>query len=325
MPKIYISFCPESGLISEDGYKKRNKGKSILEFPERYIVVDIETTGLDPGYNEIIEICAIKIMNGKIAEKFVSLVKPNEEIDEFVTNLTGISNEMLADAPQPKKVLPFFKKFIGNEILIAHNAHFDINFLYDYTESYLAETLNNDFICTMRLARRIFPDFNNHKLITICRNLNIEIPTHRATSDAMAAWKVYENCKTQISQTVGVERFLQDIKKSRTLRASDIKPNTITFDTQHPVYGKTFVFTGTLTKMTRKDAMQLVVDLGGSCSNGVTKNTNYLVMGVQDYSRFADGEKSNKTKKAEKLMLQDYDILILSENNFYDLVLDEDF
>lgn len=325
---IKISFNTETmeietSLTDEREYRKRNKGKSILAFPEEYTIVDIETTGLDPEYDEIIEICAVKVRNGNEVERFASLVKPQNIIDEFISNLTGITNEMLENAPPPDEVIPYFVRFISNDILVAHNAHFDINFLYDYVEKYLSIALQNNFICTMRLARRVFPAFTNHKLSTLCECLNINLPTHRAASDAKAAWSVYERCKTHITEEIGLESFLERIRNSSSYTASGIKPSVDKFDCHHPAYGKIFVFTGTLSKMVRKEAMQLVVDLGGICSDGVTKKTDYLVMGIQDYSKFADGEKSSKTIKAEKLILQKHDITIISENNFYDLVLEK--
>ena len=107
------------------------KGQSLLLFPNEYIVFDIETTGLDASYDEIIEIGALKIKNNEIVDKFTSLIKPKYPIDEFITELTGITNEMVKDAPLINEVLPRFIDFIGDEILVGHNINFDINFVYD--------------------------------------------------------------------------------------------------------------------------------------------------------------------------------------------------
>src|SRR5690606_37812445 len=99
-----------------------------------------------------------------------------------------------------------------------------------------------------------------------------------------------------------IDEFLKSIgRKSKGLQANQIKPEVENFDIEHPVYRKNFVFTGTLSKMLRREAMQLVVNLGGKCLDNVTRETDFLVMGIQDYSRFSDGKKSNKTKKAEQL------------------------
>ena len=102
--------------------------------------------------------------------------------------------------------------------------------------------------------------------------------------------------------------------------------NTV-FDETHPLYGKVCVFTGTLEKMIRKEAVQLVLDLGGICDNSVTKKTNYLILGNNDYCSSIKGGKSNKQKKAEELRLKGNDIEIIPEDVFYDMVAqkDEDF
>jgi DNA polymerase-3 subunit epsilon len=325
--QIKISFDFQSGQIEshlddeQKEYHKRNKGQSLISFPNDYIVIDTETTGLDPEYDELIEVTAIKIRDGKEVESFDSLIKPTKAIPSFITELTGITNEMLKDAPSPKNIIPDLRKFISNDILIAHNAHFDINFLYDYIEEYLEETFTNNFICTMRLSRRIFPEFENHKLKTICKNLSIAHPLHRSLADATAAWEVYKCCKSTVEKTMSIEEFLK--KSSHTLKAKDITVTTDNFNRYHPLFGKTCVFTGTLSKMVRQDAMQLVINLGGMCTDNVNKKTDYLVIGIQDYSRFTDGKKSRKLRKAEELIKIEHEVEIISENNFYDLVLED--
>ena len=90
------------------------KGRSILDFPESYVVIDVETTGLDPSKDHLIEIAALRVRDGKIEDSFSSLVKPSVEIDSFISDLTGITNEQLKTAPKPEDVLPQFCDFIGH-------------------------------------------------------------------------------------------------------------------------------------------------------------------------------------------------------------------
>lgn len=94
-----------------------------------YVVVDIEKTGLDPQWNDIIEFGALRISDGKVIDSFTSLVNPGYEIDNFIIELTGITNEMLATASDIKAVLPKFLDFVGNSIVLGHNVNFDINFI----------------------------------------------------------------------------------------------------------------------------------------------------------------------------------------------------
>ena len=333
MLSISVSYNIESGKFDfdirgrEKTYQKRSKGKSILMFPNNYVVIDVETTGLDPQYDELIEVSAIKVIEGYEIDRFSTLIKPNQEISDFITNLTGITNEMLIKAPPPEKVIPELRDFIGNDVLIAHNAHFDVNFIYDYMEAYLHETFGNDFVCTMRLARRLYPEFSNHRLSTICEELSIENPTHRAMQDAISAWEAYKLMRNQVESTLGFDDFEKKTSRAITsrnsLKASEITTENTLFDARHILYGRTCVFTGTLSKMVRRDAMHLVADFGGLCADNITRDTNYLIMGIQDYSKFADGEKSNKLKKAEKMICQGLDIEIISENVFYEMILDE--
>lgn len=324
---ISISIDEKTGEIelSFGGSRreKRQKGKSLIAFPDEFIVIDLETTGLDPTFCEIIEFCGIKIRNGFQVDRLETLIKPEEPIGEFITQLTGITDEMLVDAPLPDEAIPAIADFIGDAVLVAHNAHFDINFLYDYFEGYLDKPCTNNFVCTLRLGRRIFPDYNNHKLETICENLGLDIPSHRASTDADAVLKVFNECKKFVVDTVGIDSFVADYYKQNSLKASQIAATTDSFDSGHPLFNKHCVFTGTLSRMTRREAMQLVVNLGGKCQDNMTKSTNYLVLGIQDYSRFADGKKSSKTKKAEELILKGQDLEVISEEVFYDLITQE--
>lgn len=306
-------------IEGKNEYRQRKKGKSLLQFPKDLVVIDIETTGLDPEFCEIIEVAAIKIRDNQEVDHFETLVKPIEEVDSFITKLTGITNDMLSCAPTPDSVFPKLIGFIGEDTIVAHNAHFDINFLYDYFELFLSKEFNNNFICTMRLCRRIFPELQNHKLYTLCNHFCLSEPSHRALNDAKATLQLFNICKQTVEQTIGFEDFAKQTKKPH-LKASTIAPETDVFDKDHPLFGKSCVFTGTLTKMVRQEAMQLVVNLGGNCTDGITRNTDYLIMGIQDYSKFTDGQKGNKLKKAEELIQKGFGIEIISENVFYDLI-----
>src|SRR5699024_10738657 len=109
--EIGIKFDSKKGSVI-----RKNKGQSLLAFPDNYTVFDIETTGLDSKYDEIIEIGALKIKNNKIIDQFSFLIKPTSPIGEFITELTGITNEMVSDAPNINEILPKFLEFIGDDI-----------------------------------------------------------------------------------------------------------------------------------------------------------------------------------------------------------------
>lgn len=316
-PYVTTSDGPEEKIVRE------GKGRSIVAFPSSYTVIDIETTGLDPRFCDIIEIAAIKYSSGQKTDVFSTLVHPEEPIDDYVTELTGITNEMLKNAPDISEGIQKFYEFIGDDLLIGYNVNFDINFLYDNLKRCHSLTLSNSFVDVMRIARKVLPELKNHRQATVSAHYGVSSPgAHRAAPDCETCQAIFE--KLQADILAGGES-LDDFKISsgrNYLRAKNIATENASFDTSHPLFGKVCVFTGTLEKMLRKDAMQLVVDLGGSVADNVTKKTNYLILGNNDFCCSIKDGKSNKQKKAEALILKGHDIEILSENVFYDLVLD---
>lgn len=300
------------------------KGKSIIDIPDNYIIFDIETTGLDPKYDEIIEIGAIKINNGEKIDIFYTLIKPKTEIDEFITNLTGITNSMLKDAPSINKILPKFMDFIKDSILVGHNINFDINFIYDNLEYYNLIPITNNFIDTLRISRKLFPDLKHHRLNDLANYYNIDTSgIHRAMKDVDITFEIFNYLKTTISDKYSdLEDFKNEFKHKYTskLSAKNIIATSTEFDENNLLYGKNVVITGKLEKMSRKDAMQIIVDLGGHCQDKVNKDTNYLILGNNDYNPILKGKKSSKLLTAENLKLKGLDIEILSENIFYDII-----
>lgn len=311
---------PELILSENNSFNRKFKGKNLLAFPSNYTLIDIETTGLDPQYDSIIEISAIEIINNEPVESFTSLIYCEEHIDEFVTEMTGITNDMLSEAPRIQYVLPRFKDFISDSILVGHNINFDINFLYDNFEDILGEPLTNNFIDTMRLSRRILPELRHHRLKDIANHYKISLEgLHRALNDCKITNECFTNIKKDvINQFDSIETFIK-ITKTK-LNAKNITTSNTEFDVTHPLYGKECVFTGVLQKMLRKDAMQIVVDFGGICGNTVTSKTNFLILGNNDYCPTIKGGKSSKHKKAEQFKLNGNDIEIISESVFYDII-----
>lgn len=296
---------------------REHKGRSLLDCIEDYVVVDLETTGLDPSYDEIIEFAAVRIENGTAVSEFQSLVKPAFPIDGFITELTGITNEMLSTAPSMESMLPRFIEFVGTSVVVAHNANFDVNFLYDACISH--KPFGNDFIDTMRLSRRLFRQERHHRLGDLTERFGIagEIE-HRALSDVLKTQACYEYMKKYIrDNNISLESLHP---QSKSFKASNISSSNAEFDETTPVFGRTFVFTGALQRMVRKDAMQLVVDMGGLCGDGVTTKTNYLVLGNNDYCSSIKDGKSSKHKKAERYKADGLDIEIISENIFCEMV-----
>jgi len=298
---------------------RKEKGISLIESFSDYVVIDLETTGLDPAYDNIIEFAGVRVKDGLIIDRFQSLVYSQYGVDDFITELTGITNEMLSIAPPLDDVLPRFIEFIGNDVVVAHNANFDVNFIYDDCAYVLQHEFRNDFVDTMRVSRRLFKEHSSHTLAAIVERFGIKGSIdHRALSDAEKTYECYEYMK-QYAIDNGVEFSTLHPKD---VRAKEVATENTEFNETTPIFNKAFVFTGVLEKMIRKEAMQAVVDMGGICFDNVNKKTNYLVLGNNDYCSTIKDGKSSKQKKAESFMLSGLDLQVISENVFYDMLVE---
>ena len=308
--------------------KRAYKGNSIIAFPSSYCMIDLETTGYSPLWDEIIEVAAIKYIDDQEVARFHSLVKPSwNEIPEFITQLTGITNEMLADAPRIETVITRFDEFLSDLIIIGYNVSFDVNFLYDAYEQYLGKPLPNDHVDCMRMARRLHPEMEHHRLCDVVEKLNVvNERAHRAMSDVEATQACYLLLKAEALEKYSSEDAFQRLwKKSHLGGSSGLAKTIVPFedikiDPDNPLFGKVCVFTGKLEKFERKDAMQIVANLGGINGDGVTKKTNYLILGNNDYCSTIKDGKSSKQKKAEQYKLEGYDIEIIPETVFYEMI-----
>lgn len=303
---------------------REEKGKSLIQSPQDFTVIDTETTGLEPEFDEIIEFAAIRVRGGVPVNKMQTLVKPDDPIDDYIAELTGITNDMLRDAPAPKDILPAILDFIGDDVLVGHNVNFDINFLYDNAGIYLKRTVTNDFVDTLRLARRLLPELEHHRLSDIAQHFGVPQPiSHRSMADCETTLACFDSLTAKAIEAYGsFDEFADAIKKAsrRSQHLESVTTGNTEFDSSHPLYGKHCVFTGALERMTRLQAAQFVVDLGGYADNGVTKKTNYLILGNNDYCKSIKDGKSAKQKKAEQYKLDGYDIEIVPESVFYEML-----
>jgi DNA polymerase-3 subunit epsilon len=176
----------------------RSKGKCLDCFPYDYVVVDVETTGLNPRNDDIIEIAAIKCRNDKPVDQFNSLINISRPLPNNIVQLTGINDKMLSKAPPARDVIPAFLNFAEDEILLAHNANFDIGFLYKSIKFITGKNLDNDYVDTLRISHYQNTNFENHKLKTIAKNLGVSSSTqHRALADAEVTYRCYIAMKSQ--------------------------------------------------------------------------------------------------------------------------------
>jgi DNA polymerase III epsilon subunit family exonuclease len=186
-----------------------------------FVVVDVEATGAKTPPNRLIELGAYRIRGGRIVDKFLQLVNPEIPIPRFVASLTGISNEMVRQAPVFAEVAPQWLDFVSDSVLVAHNAPFDTNFLnHEISRVYPGHMMVNPHLCTVRLSRRVLPDIRNHRLDTIADHFSIPIVSrHRAGSDALATAEIFLLLLTKLEEEHGVK----DLVAARTFQFPEIK------------------------------------------------------------------------------------------------------
>lgn len=291
--------------------------KYVRKIIDNYCVLDLETTGLSPNYDSIIEIGIIKVKENKIVDKYNSLINPGFLINEYITSITGITNEMLKGKPKIIDLKKEVLNFIGNDVLVGHNISFDVSFL----QKGFNEELKNEYIDTLQFCRKLFKELSHHRLTDMSNYLEISRNEHRSMSDCLCTKELYDCIKEKMKNN-GLEIndiLIQKNYSSKNIDIHAIKPDNIEIDEDNFFYNKHCVFTGKLEKMIRKDAMQLVVNVGGILDNSVTKKTNYLILGNNDYCSSIKDGKSSKHKKAEKYKLEGQDIEIIDEDTFYNL------
>lgn len=158
-----------------------------------YIAFDIETTGLRPGDDEIIEIGALKVRDGKVQERFSEFIKPRLPIPGNITGITGISDDMVAGARNREQVIPDFLDFCEDDILIGHNILFDYSFVGNSAKS-LGYTFERSGIDTLDIAREVHHDLPSRSLGALCDHYRIvNAAAHRAYHDALATAKLYQS------------------------------------------------------------------------------------------------------------------------------------
>lgn len=162
-----------------------------MEKINSYVCLDLETTGLDPKKNKIIEIGAIKVVNGEITKQMETFVNPGVKLEERITQLTGIREEQLRNAPQIQEVLPELLSFVGEDILLGHSILFDYSFVKKAAVNQKL-SFEKKGIDTLKIARKFLPQLESRNLGFLCRYFQIEHCAHRALADARATAMLYD-------------------------------------------------------------------------------------------------------------------------------------
>ncbi len=194
-------------------------------------VFDLETTGLSPSYGDrITEIGAIKLVGNKLCGVFQTLVNPGRKIPDKIVEITGITDEMVADKPTIRQVLPLFVDFIGDDILAAHNAKFDASFLrYELKECGINKNFNT--YCTLLNSRKEIKTSANFKLATLKNHFNLKPmgAMHRALSDAYVTAQLY----LKLTKNWGTDTMSQFEKEIEFLTSSRAEDDVFVIDPKY--------------------------------------------------------------------------------------------
>lgn len=200
-------------------YENYVKAPKTSDEPSSFVVFDLETTGLSATNNEIIEIGAIRFVNDEAREQFHTYIKPKRKITQKITDITGITNEMVKDAPTIEDVLPYFVDFIKDDVLVAHNSSFDMGFILHNLFINNYKKIKNKTIDTLQLSRRRVRELDsdniprrlqNYKLVTLKEHYGLnEVGSHNAIDDCKVCAYVYLRIKNdevieEIEEVAGV-------------------------------------------------------------------------------------------------------------------------
>ena len=174
--------------------QQNTKAKRLSDYVPDYVVFDLETTGINPSADAIIEISALKVENKKVVDSFSTLVNPERSIPYRATAVNGITDRMVVDAPVIREVLPEFLTFTQSRVLVGHNIHtFDLKFINNAAGQLFGKTIENDYVDTLYMSRSCLPQLRHHKLVDLSAYFNISSEgAHRAMNDCIMNQKCFE-------------------------------------------------------------------------------------------------------------------------------------
>lgn len=294
--------------------------KTSMKLPRDFVALDLETTGLDAKCCEIIEVALVVVRDYKVAERFSTLVNPSHPIPGFITALTGISDDMVANSPIIDEVLPLLVPSLNGSVVVGHNICFDDRFLKNAMDN-AGLSCSYTMVDTLRFSRHVLKKLDYRGLDSVAEACGVSVDAgdrHRALYDAELA------ALSAIAMWPLVRELYGDDPDSVLARSSggglpnpeDLKPTVDAIDESNPFYGSKVLFTGKLDGITREEAMQKAVNLGAVPLKGFSKKVDFLIVGSFDFVSNLEGNPSSKLKKAQKAIAEGSTMQIVSESFF---------
>lgn len=301
-----------------------------------FIAIDLETATSERS--SICQIGITEVVDGKVGDTKSWLVQPEGNLyDSMNISIHGITPDDTRNSPSFPEVWKEVQPYLQNKIVVAHNTSFDMYALKAAFDKYGMEYPTFDYFCTLRIARCIVKGCYSYSLNVVLDLLDIPFGQHhKADSDSRGCAMLLLKCLEMDGSTLeeleskynfhrgmfAPSKFKAHLKNEKPYKyksvidSLDTNPELI--DENNYFFGKSVCFTGTCQYGVRKDLLQKIRDIGGIPMDSVTKNTDVLVVGQQDYRVVGSDGMSSKQKKALKLLEQGHDIEILSETEFYD-------
>ncbi|GEL07071.1 exonuclease domain-containing protein [Salisediminibacterium halotolerans] len=302
--------------------------------------IDFETANENRNSICAVGIAAVNLFTGE-KKDYYSLIKPKGNyFANYNSMIHGITENDVENAPSFDEVWLDILPEISDHLIIAHNASFDISCLRKTLDLYNLTYPSLQYNCTRNIAKKHWPGLSSYKLSVVADYLDFQFEHHHALEDARASVYIFEkvvndlgvHSPEELSEKLNMvqgslykdgyepARINKRYRNSFSEDYSLLQAENNEFDSSHPFYNSHVTFTGTLESMTRKEAAQNIVNLGGHFEKGVTKNTNFLILGDQDFNRFANGKKSSKLLKAESNIAQGQNLEIMPEQDFIELL-----
>jgi DNA polymerase-3 subunit epsilon len=298
-----------------------------------FLAIDFETANERRG-----SACAVGVAlvcSGMVTARGSVLINPEVEFNPYCSAVNGICAAHVASAPTFPAIWSQLTQLLNGQVVVAHNCSFDISVLRNTAARYgLEDGPAFKALCTMRLARLVWPALPSYGLGYLAPALGMTFAHHQAGDDATACAGIAQAICTETGHATltAAAEWLRVLPGRLTaesyvpLRLADSASLTTMAgradaDHDHPLYGRTICFTGALQSMLRRDAQERVVEVGCDFKNNVSRQLDYLVIGDGDYVRFVDGWQTGKLKKAIEPRAEGYAIEILAEQHFLEMLL----
>ena len=220
---------------------------------ENFVCVDLETTGLNPKTDRIIEIGMVKVREGKIVDQFSSLINPRQQLEERIEQITGITQKELENQPLQKEILPQILEFLEEDVLLGHRVLFDYSFL---KRAFTNEKIpfERKGIDTLKIARKVVRDCESKSLPKLCSHYGIEYHPHRALSDALATIELYRKLGElyYVEELFAPKPLIFKVKKESPITEAQIQRLTLLLERHN------LPCAAEITSMTRNEASRYI-------------------------------------------------------------------